>query len=220
MTTNAKTLTLSLNVFSADSQIRKNLLAVQTGITQDLGMIDERTFTVPSDSTIVVSEITNTKAVALYSKYPVHVTTQVESNPSITLSNQTMFLTTTEVGSLTIYNPGTKASVVTVIRLSDSEDSVSYVIPRHLVTFSALSRIAAIGYTVTDLSKVAVEDVTLFNLTNDQVTAPSNTAGQKFRICDSNGTPNPNGAYVMYLNDIVTQQNFSGTLQLWVSQRA
>lgn len=220
MTTNSKTLTLDLRAYSADERLRRNVLAIRTGLTQDLGMIDERTLTVPTDTTIVVSELSGTKCVALYSKYPITVTTQVEANPTITLQNQTLFITTTEVGSLTLYNPGTKDSTVTILRLADSGDSVAYTIPRHLITFPVLSRIAPIGYTVTDLSKVVVQDVALFNLANDQVTAPSNTAGQKFRICDVTGVANPNGAYLMWLNDVVTQQNFTGTLQVWIEQRA
>ena len=137
-----------------------------------------------------------------------------------TQTNQTLFVTTTEIGSITIYNPGAVTTTVTVLRLADSGDTLNFVIPRHLITFPALSRIAPIGYTVTDLSKVIVQDVALFNLANDQVTAPSNTAGQKFRVCDVSGTPTPNGAYIMLLNDLVSQQNFAGTLPMWVEQRA
>ena len=220
MTTNAKTLALDLRIYSADERLRRNLLAVRSAITQDLGMIAERTLSVPPDSTMIVSEIVGTVGVVLYSKYPITVTTQIEANVPVTMTNQTMFVTTTQVRSLTLYNPGTKTSVVTIIRLANSGDALDYTIPRHLITFPMLSRIAPIGYTVTDLAKVEVEDVALFNLTNDQVTAPSNVAGQKFRVCDVSGTPNPNGAYLMYLNDVVTQQNFTGTLQVWVQQRA
>lgn len=94
------------------------------------------------------------------------------------------------------------------------------VMPRTQVVFPMLARITALPQSVQNIGNLVVMDVTLAPFTNDQVTAPGlgPQVVEKYRICDANGTPTNFGSHIMYLDDNVTQQNFSGTLALWVEE--
>lgn len=216
-----KTLVMDLSASNADTRIRKNILAARAAIASTDGTLDERNLIIRASNFQVLDEIPNTKTLLLYSTQPVNVTTRVAGNVSDTVfSGQTLTVITSGVGSVRIENAALKTANVSVIRLAEGGTSVSTRISRRLITFAQLSRIAPIGASVTTLAKLLVQDVTLATFVNDQVLAPGSTAShnQKYRLCDSDGTANATGAYIMYLDDVVTQQNFSGTLQLWVEE--
>lgn len=218
-----RTLVLNLQATDADTRLKRNIISVTSAIAQSQGTIDEKGLVLKAGNSITLATMTETKAVVMYSTQPITLKTQVVGNATVTtFLGQTLFVTTGGVADIELENEGTKDAVVSVIRIAESVGTMNYRIARHLVTFSALSRITAIGSAVLDLTKVEVQDVTLATFTNDQVTAPGigPNVVEKFRICDADGTPNATGAYIMYLDDIVTQQNFSGTLQLWVAERA
>lgn len=213
-----RTLVMDFSVLAADLKIRDSLLAGRTAVSDDNCIIDTATFTLDAGESYAVPNLPASKAFFLYANYPVNVTGTIAGNVNPTnWTSQSMVAMTSGVQTVTVTNVGTKVATVTVIRLS-SIATIGTTIARHLITFSPLSRIAPIGATVTNLANVVVEDVALFQLTNDQVSAPSSTAGPKFRVCDPDGTANPTGTHIMYLDDIVTQQNFAGTLQLWVEE--
>lgn len=218
-TTSNRSVITDTRVYAADGRVNRNILSIRSSVSADGGYSDIQTLVVKSGKSITLSDLPQSLSFTLYSQQPVFVTGTVVGNSGPTnYTGQTYMNLTTGMNSVTISNTTLIDTVVTVIRLSLSE--VQYIMPRHLVTFAALSRIAPIGYAVNTLAKVQVTDVTLFPLINDQVMAPSNGAGQRFRICDSLGNPSPTGNYIMYLNDIVTQQNFSGNLQLWIDELA
>lgn len=218
----ANSLVFDLKLFSANTQIRQNLLSIRTGATKDPAYVKEDGFSLGAGESIAMNDNITTGAFCLYSKFPVTVTATVDSAVAPTVfENQTLLITTSSLKNITVANPGTARTTISVVRLS----LVVPIVPvqpmaRQLITFASLARIAALPHAITTLAKVIVEDVTLAIYTNDQVTAPGLGAGvfEKFRICNSDGTPNPTGAYIMILDDLVSQQNFSGTLQLWVQE--
>jgi hypothetical protein len=219
MASNNQSLVFDLNTFVADSRIKRNILSTRTGLSSDNAFVDEKTFSITAQTFETLPDLGNTQAICIYSTQPVSVTANVDTSVTPTVfPTQRVFILTCSVSSLKIENLNLVDTMVNVIRLAAPVSTTSYRIARHLVTFAALSRIAPIGSSVTTLSKVVVQDVTLALLVNDQVTAPAPGVTLKYRICNSDGTANPVGAYIMYLDDTVTQQNFSGTLQLWVAE--
>lgn len=215
---NNRALVYDLRQYSADEKVRRNILGVRTAVSRDSAYVDQGSFVIKAGKTLTLNNLPQCLAITIYAKYPVFISGAVDGNATPTsFTGQTLFNLTTGMNDVSITNNNVEDVSVTVIRFSASE--AEFVISRRLITFAPLSRIAPIGASVTNIANVVVEDVALFQLINDQVIAPSNSAGQRFRVCNADGTPNVNGAYIMYLNDIVTQQNFSGTLQLWVSER-
>lgn len=212
-------LVTDVRLYAADNRVRRNILAVRTSVGADDAYTDSQSVTIRAGKTLALADLPQCIGFTLYAQKPLFVSGTVDGNAvATTFTAQTFLSMSTGFNGVIISNNNTSDVLVNIVRISLSE--VAYVIPRHLVTFSQLSRIAPIGSVVTILANVVVQDVTLYPLVNDQVIAPSNSAGERFRICNSDGTPNATGAYIMYLNDIVTQQNFSGTLQLWVGERA
>lgn len=212
-----RALTSDMKQFISDDKVRRNILSVRTSTSKEDGYVDQGSFIVKAGKSINVPDLPQCLAATVYCDKPVYVTGLVDGNlTSTNFPAQTLLSMTVGLNNIVVSNPNTEDVSVTVIRLSQSE--ADYMIARHLVTFTPLSRIAPIGSAVTILANVQVEDVALFPLTNNQVIAPSNLAGQTFRICDSLGVASPTGDHIMYLNDVVTQQNFSGTLQLWVAE--
>lgn len=218
----ARSLVFDLKLFSADSKLNKNLLSARTAVTRDPAHLKEDVFSLLTTESISLPAIANTVAVCLYSTAPVKITTTVDNNVTATVfENQTLFSLTSKVGSMVIENLGLNKATVQVVRLAlYSAATPIQPMARQLVTFSALSRITALPQAIVVLGNVNVEDVALFPFVNDQVTAPGSgpTVANKFRICNADGTPNNAGSYIMLLDDMITQQNFSGTLQIWVEE--
>ncbi len=218
-TTNNRALIFDLKVESADSQIRRNLLSIRSGVTQANGYIDQQAFTVPAGGTVNIPDLPMTFRVCVYSQYPLYIQgTVTGASTQSNFPGQMLFILDTGVTGLTLTNTGTTDSPVFMTRLSTIAPINSYVIPPTLLTFPAYSDLVPIGAAVTNLSKVVVTDIAYNPLVNDQVDAPSLTIGQAFRICDSSGNANITGSYLMYLNQAVTGMNTSGLLQLWIYQ--
>lgn len=131
--------------------------------------------------------------------------------------DQATFVLTCPITNVVITNNSDATARLNVTYI-DISDLPEYLVPMSLITFGAFERIAPLGFTVTTLANVRVQNLGLDFLTNDQATAPSTSAVDLFRICDIDGTPSPVGAYVMYLDDNITQANASGTLQLSVGE--
>lgn len=217
MANNNHSLITDIKQYTADHRLRRNILSVRTSVSTDNAYTDVQTVVIKSGKTLVLTDLPQCISFTLYCPLPVYVSGVVDGNLVATsFTGQTFVSMTTGFNGVSVSNNNTTDVLVSITRMSQSESA--YMIARHLVTFPMLSRIAPIGASITVLSNVFVEDVALFPLVNDQVIAPSNSAGQRFRVCDSLGVATPTGNYIMYLNDIVTQQNFSGTLQLWVGE--
>lgn len=220
----ANSLVFDLKLFSADTKIRKNLLSARTAVTKDPAHLKEDGLSLGPGEITSLPTVDNTNALCLYSTVPVKVTTRVDNNVANTVfENQTLLVITSNVSSVALENTSLQKATIFVARLALYNPATPVQpIPRQLVTFSALSRITALPQAITNIGNVTVEDITLFVFTNDQVTAPAvgGASANKFRICNSDGTPNSNGAYLMILDDLITQQNFSGTLQFWIEEVA
>ncbi len=220
----ARSLIFDLKLFSADTRLRTNLLAVRVASTIDPAFLKEDGFSMLPSEVVTLPALDYNIAFCLYASSPVDVETVVDNNVDPTLfKEQTLLTITSKVGQLTIINTSEKKATVSVVRLGSANipnPPVPDIIPNQLVTFSQLSRIAALPQAITTLANVRVQDVTLNDFENDQVTAPGTGSGvlDKFRICDNTGAATPTGAYIMLLDDNITQQNMSGTLQVWVRE--
>lgn len=223
-TDSSKTLAIDISAFYADSRLRRNILGVRTANCLTNSFIDEQGGVVQAGLTTTISAVGNTMALIIYSTQPLTATFQIVGNGSPTIfAGQTLTVCTSPItGSITLTNYGVNDALINVIRLAQPTEAPIYIIDRELITFPALARLAPIGASVTTLANVDVSDVALDIFTNDQVTAPGTgpSVFQKYRICNSSGTPTPTGNYVMLLDDNVTQQNFGGTLQIWFDERA
>lgn len=220
----ARSLVFDLKLFSADSRLNKNLLSVRTSVTRDPAHLKEDVFSLLATESISLPAVANTSAFCLYSSAPVKVTTKVDNNLTPTVfENQTILAMTSSVASVVVENTGLNKATIQVVRLAlyNAATPIQPIV-RQIITFSALSRITALPQAITVLGNVNVDDITLFPFVNDQVTAPGSgpSVANKFRICNSDGTANSTGAYIMILDDMITQQNFSGTLQFWIEETA
>lgn len=219
-----KTLVYDLKLFSADERLRQNILSVRTASSAPNAYIKEDAFVLAQNKSMVLETLENTSSFCLYATQPVDVELIVDNNVDpIILLNQTMTVITSNVESVTVSNPNNKTANVTVARLAgilEATPDLPDVMPRTLITFAFLSRITALPQPIVNIDNVIVEDVTLFQFTNNQTQGYGTGPQYKnlFRICDSDGTPNVNGGFIMLLDDDVTQQNFSGTLQFWVRE--
>lgn len=219
-----KSLIYDLKLFAADSRLRENLLSIRAASSADPAFLKEDGFSLNPSDVVTLQALAYNNSFCLYASSPVEVETLVDDNNDPTVfKEQTLLVITSKVGEVTITNTGDNKSTVYVARLGYASlpvPPVPDVIPRQLVTFDALARITDLPQAITVLANVRVEDITLFPFTNDQVTAPGTgpTVQNKYRICDSDGTANVHGAYIMLLDDNVTQQNFSGTLKVWIRE--
>ncbi len=215
-------LVFDLKLFSADSKLRQNLLSVRAGVTQDPGYLKSDGLSLDTNESILLPVVDGTKAFCLYATRPVNVTALVDGNLTPTVfESQTLLLVTSNMTDVRITNLLPGRSTITVNRLAIVVSTPVYgPMQRQLITFPALSRIAALPQAIISLGKVVVQDVTLATFGLDQSTPFGGGAGvfERFRICNSDGTPNATGAFIMILDDMVSQQNFSGTLQLWVEE--
>lgn len=225
MSENDKTLVYDLKLYSATQRIGQNILSVRTASSAPNAYIKEDSFTLLQYKSMVLETLENTSSFCLYSTQPVDVELIVDNNiDPIILLGQTMTVITSNVESVTVANPNKKTASVTVARLAgilEAVPDVPDILPRTLVTFAFLSRITELPQDIVNIDNVIVEDVTLFVFTNNQSQSTGTGAAYKnlFRICDADGTPNDNGRYLMLLDDDVTQQNFSGTLQFWITEK-
>lgn len=183
------------------------------------GGVKGESYSVPPDDTLELSSVDGTCFVLVSCSQPLNVRMNIDNTQGeIDFGLQTCLSLSVSAGSSIIfYNSQTVYIPVTIIRLGNEDLSPTYA-SRALYTVSALSRIFMLPAPITNINKVSVQDVTLETWTNDQLNLPSTITGNKYRVCDANGDANPNGQYIMLLNDLVTQQNFSGTLKMWVSE--
>jgi len=224
MNTTINSLVFDLKVFAASSRVTKNVLAVRTAATAELDpFFSEDSFILDANDSIELSPMANTLAFCLYASNPVDVTCNVDGNIiPITFSNQTMLVVTSSVTNVTAINGSSEKTMVYIARLGTPEvapipENYIWVQP---IIFAPLARIAELPFTINTLTKVKVKDITQAPFTNSQILPFSfgGNAIEKFRICDADGTANPTGKFIAYLDDKVTQQNFSGTLSLTVGE--
>jgi len=221
-----RSLIYDLKLFSADSRLQRNILSIRAGASAKQANLVEDGFTLGAGEIHTLQNVNNTISFCLYSTQPVGVVARIDNNIDDTLfENQTLLTITSKVENIEITNSGNKSATVYVARLGDFITPTPPnpdVIPRQQVTFAPLSRVTALPQNIQVLANVRVEDTTLEPFYNDQVTAPGTNPSTvtKFRICNADGTPNATGSYLMILDDNITQQNFTGTLQFWIREIA
>lgn len=217
-----KGLSLDLRVYQGNNRNTLEIFNNSTGFIQELAYIDQDNLVLRNNTSRTFPELIGTRVLIVQSYHPVNVTTIVGENLAATVfANQTLLVISDHVGDVLVANASGEESEIKIIRLAVQQIvEPANLIPRQLVTFDALSRIAELPENVVNINNVRVQSVTLFDWTNDQVTAfgTGSTVANKYRICNSDGTANATGSYIMILNDTVSQQNFSGTLQLWVEE--
>lgn len=215
-------LTFDLRVLKADTRNSLQIFANRAGFIQDNGFLDTKDVYLQNEAIANIEDLINIRTTLIYSYHPVTIEATIGDSVSLTqFTNQTLWIISGKISGIKITNNSGEGSAVKIIRLAEQQIiEVPDLLPRQLITFTALNRIAQLPLAIVNLANVRVQSVTLANWTNDQVTNPGTglTVIDKFRICNSNGTPNPTGQYIMILNDVVSQQNFSGTLQLWVEE--
>ncbi len=219
---NVKGLSVDLKVYEANNRNTLNILSNRAGFVEENAYVDKTEFSLDANSALDVPDIGETKVFILYSTKPVNVVAQINDNVSVTeFDNQIVMTICGNVTGINIENTNSVIAAVQIIRFSKAVIVSGSILPRQLITFSALSRVAQLPQAIQNLSKVKVQNLTLLPWTNDQTTPYGNSGNSvlnKFRICDSDGTANIHGSYIMILNDVVSQQNFSGSLQLWVEE--
>ena len=219
----AKGLTLDLRVYEGNDRNTLNVSSTRTGFVQAAAYVDKRNFALAIGNSINIQKAETTKVFIFNSIYPVTVIAEVRNNlEAVTFENQKILVISDKVGNVFVDNTSGKITDINIIRFSEKDDvTPSPEMPRQLVTFAATpNRIAQLPQNIININNVRVQNVTLVDWQYDQSTAPGTGIQvlNKYRICDSNGTPNTTGNYIMILNDTVSQQNFSGTLQLWVEE--
>lgn len=182
--------------------------------------LSTNTHTLPVGGILDLSHLNTVTMLVVSSNKPVYIEGIINGMTQKTVfPDQATFVLTCPITDVVITNNSTASARLTITYI-DIADLAEYLVPMSLVTFAAFSRIAPLGFTVTTLANVRVQNLGLEYLVNDQVSAPSTSAVGLYRICNSDGTPNPNGDHIMYLDDNITQSNASGTLQLSVGELA
>lgn len=218
---NTKGLSVDLRVYEGNDRNTLNLLANRAGFVENEAYIDKTEFTLEAGSAIEIPNAGQTKVFILYSTKEIQITANIGNNLTpIVFDNQTVFVISDKVSLVHLDNTSSSLSNIQVIRLSRANTALGARIPRQLITFSALSRIAQLPQAVVSYNKFKVQNTTLTEWTIEQSIAPTTgaTVLNKYRLCDINGTPSVTGTHIMILNDTISQQNFSGTLQLWVEE--
>lgn len=217
-----KGLSLDLRVYKGNNRNTLNIFDNSTGFIQELAYLDQDSLVLRNNTSRTFVELFGTRVVVIQSYVPIRITTTVNGNLNPTVfNNQTLLVISDHVGEITIANLSGQEAKVQIIRLAQQQIvEPTTLIPRQLITFAPLSRITQLPENVFNINNLIVQSVTLANWTNDQVTnfGTGSTVNSKYRICNSDGTANATGNYIMILNDVVSQQNFSGTLQLWVEE--
>lgn len=214
-----KGLVFDLKIFSAEDRIRRNLLGIRSSVSQENGLIDQQSFTLIQGQTLSIPNLPLSVYFSLYANRLVSVLGKLPGQENaILFPPQSLFLLEGGLRDVEITNNNTENVTVTITRLSRTQ--VVYINELTLFTFPAFARIIPLGFVVQDINKMVVQTQSFISLTNDQVSAPSTNQINKYKIVDSDGTPNINGDHLMYLDDNITQNNSSGTLQLWIGQLA
>ncbi len=217
MSNKTVSLILDTTVAFGDDKALRNLSATRTSKADKNGYLDDKTLRIPPNESVSIDEITNCIAFNMVSDKLVDITGQVIGNNNATdfRNTKNLSMTTGLIGVTISNNSATETATVRVTRLGTLMQNGP--IPDHDIFFAPFGNITAIGYAVTNLSRVYVQTIALSYLENDQVSAPA--AGlEAYRICDSNGTANPNGAYLMYLNTTATSSNSTGNLFLSIRE--
>lgn len=207
---------------SFDSSQSSRIVSTENSISKldgNEGFVRTDVYNLYSNDTLRIPSIDGTEYVLIFSNAPFNVYMHLSSTSGeIDFGLQTVFsMSTTYSSPIRIENTTSDNYIpVTIVRLTNVGNNPvsSY---KQQYTIGRLERIFSLGFSVTSIEQLYVTDVTLEPWENSQITPPSTLAGNKYRVCDSDGTPNEYGSYIMLLNDIVTQQNLCGNLKINVS---
>lgn len=210
-------LVVNSNVLYAAGKRQRQIVSARVSEVDTNGFLDLKDIALQPSESMTLQNISNCSAFHLFCDNRVNVEGNlVGSNNLSSFLNTNIVSIHTGLENVTITNnSATKVTTIKVVRLGSTlpDGPISEV----QLFFAPFAEITAIGSAVTTLANVVVQDSVLTYLVNDQVSAPAPDL-EAFRICDSDGTPNSTGSFLMYLNTTATSANTSGTLFLYLRE--